>query len=55
MKFKSFKTVKICLMIKIKFLARKIFVKIFFCYHYFSPLNTFMRIKKDPGADRGSP
>jgi hypothetical protein len=35
MKFKSFIIVKICLMIQIKFLARKFF-------NYFSPFNTFM-------------
>jgi hypothetical protein len=41
MKFKSFKIVKICLMIKIKFLERK------FLY-YFTPLDTFMGKGKDP-------
>ena len=47
MKFKSFKIVKICWMIKIKFFARKFCIKILFCNHYFSPLNTFMRKGKD--------
>ncbi len=42
MKFKSFKIVKICLMIKIKFLARKFFIKILFCNHYFNPLSSEM-------------
>jgi hypothetical protein len=45
--FKSFKTVKICL-IKIRFLARKLCVKILFCNNYFRPLNTFMRKGKNP-------
>ncbi len=44
MKFKSFQILKICLMIKIKFLARQIFsIKILFCHIYSSPLNTFIR------------
>jgi hypothetical protein len=34
-KFKSFKMVKI-------------YIKILFCNHYFSPLNTFLRKGKDP-------
>jgi len=34
---------------KIKFFA-KIFVKILFCTHYFSPLNTFMSSVADPGC-----
>ncbi len=38
--------------LKIKFL-RKFCVKIFFCKNYFSPLNIFMRIGKDP--DPGGP
>ncbi len=29
----------------------KILCKIFFCRHYFSPLHTFMRKKKDPDPD----
>jgi hypothetical protein len=41
MKFKSFKIVKICFMIKIKFLARKF-------WYYFRLLNTFMVKGKDP-------
>ncbi len=37
-------------MIKMKFSARKFFFnKIEFCKHYYSPLNTFTRIVKDPG------
>jgi hypothetical protein len=49
MKFKSFKNVKICLMIKIKFFAEKNFsVKILFCNHYLSPLNICMRKGKKP-------
>ncbi len=46
--FKSFKIVKICLMIKIKFLQENFCIKILFCNDYFSPLNTFMRKRKDP-------
>jgi hypothetical protein len=38
-------------MIKIKFLARKFCIKINFCNHYFSPLNTFMRKGKDPDPE----
>jgi hypothetical protein len=34
--------------IKVNFLARKFFIKIFFCNYYFSPLNTFMLKGKDP-------
>jgi hypothetical protein len=45
MKFKSFKTVKICLF-NIKFLARKLCIKILFCNHYFRP---------DPDANPGGP
>jgi hypothetical protein len=33
---------------KITFFCFKISVKILFCKHYFSPLNTFMRKGKDP-------
>ncbi len=53
MKFKSFKKiVKICLTIKIKFLARKFFcIKILFWNPYFSPLKTFMRKGKNPDRD----
>ncbi len=46
MKFKSFKFVKICLMIKIKFFQPESFcINFFFCNHYCSPFNTFMRIR----------
>jgi hypothetical protein len=38
-------------MIKIKFLARTFLIKILFFNHYFSPLYTFMRIRKDPDPD----
>jgi hypothetical protein len=50
-------------MIKIRLLAR-IYLKILFCNHYFSPLNTIMRKGKnpdpylwqrDPDADSGGP
>jgi hypothetical protein len=41
MKFKSFQIVKICLIITLKFLARKF-------WFYFSPLNTFTGKGKDP-------
>ncbi len=54
MKFKSFKIVKLCLMIKINFFARNFFSYnfIFNHYRYSSPLNTFMRKKgKDPDPD----
>jgi hypothetical protein len=44
MKFKSCKIVKICLIIKLKFLARK-------GWYYISPLNTFMRKEKDLHPD----
>jgi hypothetical protein len=47
MKFKSFKIVTICSMIKIKFLGRKIM-------YYFSPLNTFVGRGKDPDPDPDS-
>jgi hypothetical protein len=50
MRFKSFKTVKI-FMIKIKFVAKKICIKILFCNHYFNSLDTFMRKGKDPESD----
>jgi hypothetical protein len=33
--------------IKIKFLAEKFCIKIKFCQHYFSQLNSFMRKRKD--------
>ncbi len=33
----------------------KFCVKILFCRHYFSPLNTFMRKGKDPEPDPGGP
>ncbi len=47
MKFKSFKIVKICLTIKIKYLARNFFfIKILFYNHYFSPLNTTLLWEK---------
>jgi hypothetical protein len=51
MKLKSFKILKICLMIKIEVIARKFLVKILFCNHYFSPLNISMRNRKDPEPD----
>ncbi len=57
MKFKSFKNLKVCLMIKIKFLARKFlysnFWKILFCKHYFiSVRSTLLWEKgKDPDPD----
>ncbi len=51
MKFKSFKIVKICLIIKIKFLARKLLYKNLFWNHYFSPLYSFMRKGKDLDPD----
>jgi hypothetical protein len=35
---------------KLNFLL-KFCVKMFFCRHYFSPLNTFMRTRKDPDPD----
>ncbi len=44
MKFKSLEIVKICLIIKIKYLEKN------FGYH-FSPLNTFLRKGKDPDLD----
>ncbi len=44
MKFKSFKIVKMCLMIKTKFLTRKLL-------YYFSPLKAFMGKGKDPDPD----
>jgi hypothetical protein len=50
-KLKSFKILRICLMIKMNFLARKFLCKKFFGNHYFSPLNTFMRNGKDPEPD----
>ncbi len=37
--------------LKIRFFAKKFCVKILFCKHYFSPLNTFMRKGKDPEPD----
>jgi hypothetical protein len=33
----------------------KICIKILFCRHFFSPLNTFMRKEKDPDPDPGGP
>ncbi len=65
MKFKSYKIVIICLMIKNKFLARN-FCKILFCNPYISQLHTFMRkgkdldpdpylLLRDPDADSGGP
>jgi hypothetical protein len=33
------------------FIDAKFYVKILFCRHYFSPLNTFMRKGKDPEPD----
>jgi hypothetical protein len=51
MKFKSFKIVKICLMIKIYFKQECFFIKFLLCNHYFSPLNTFMRKGKDLDPD----
>ncbi len=50
-KFKSFKIIKNILTIKIKFFATKFFFKIWFCNHYYSPLNTFMRKRKDMESD----
>jgi hypothetical protein len=48
MKVKNFKILKLCLMIKIKFIIRKFCIKnIFFFKHYFSPLNTLMSKGKD--------
>ncbi len=42
-------------MIKIKFLARIFCIKILFCNHNFSPLNTFTRKEKDAnGSGSGS-
>jgi hypothetical protein len=38
------------LVLKILFFA-KFWVKLLFCRHYFSPLNTFMRKRKDPEPD----
>jgi hypothetical protein len=38
-------------MIEIKFLARNFCITIFFCNHYFSPLNTFMIKGQDPNPD----
>jgi hypothetical protein len=37
------------------FFLLKFCVKILFCKHYFSPLNTFMRKGKDPEPDPGGP
>jgi hypothetical protein len=51
MKFKNFNLVKISLMMKIKFLAKKCCIKILFCKHYFSPLHIFMRKGKDPDME----
>jgi hypothetical protein len=47
MKFKSFKMIKICLMIKIQFLARNFCFKFYFAT-IFSPLKAFMRKGKNP-------
>jgi hypothetical protein len=43
MNFISFKIVNKCLMIKIKFLARKFCIKILFRNHYVNPLSTFIK------------
>ncbi len=55
MKFKSFKIVEICLMIKTKFLSRKFLVLNFILQPYFSPLDTFIRKGKDLEQDTGGP
>ncbi len=41
----------VCVMIKIKFLVKKFCIKILFCNHYLSPINTFMRKGEDPDPD----
>jgi hypothetical protein len=51
MKFKSFKILKICSVIKIKFLSKNFCINILFCNHYFSPLNLFMKKGQDPDPD----
>jgi len=46
----KFKSSKICLMLKIKYLARNFCIKILFCNRYFSPLNTWYE-KRREGSD----
>jgi hypothetical protein len=47
MNFKSFKSLKMCLMIEIKYLTRKFLYKSFILKLLFGPFNTFMRKGKD--------
>jgi hypothetical protein len=53
MEFKRFKIVTICLMIKIKFLARKFFVLFQSAQHFYGKSKVI--VTNDPDADPGGP